>query len=154
VDLLSWVVGMADGRMELSHSLRELSTMWWFESEWPPQTHIFECLVIRERSYLRSIRRNDLDGIDMALLEEVCHWWQALRFQKLKPGPVSLSSSVVSRSGCRTLSSFNSTMTACLPPCSLPWWQWTALWSLLEFNAFFHKSCHDYAVSSQQQNTD
>ena len=51
---------------------------------------------------------------DVALLEEVCHWRQALRFQKLKPGPVSLSLPAVCRSRCRTLSY---SPASCLPVC-------------------------------------
>jgi hypothetical protein len=49
-----------------------------------PMTYIFECLVSREWNCLKGLE-------DVALLEEVCHWEWALRFQKLIPGPVSLS---------------------------------------------------------------
>lgn len=49
-----------------------------------PEAHRFECLVTREWNYLK-----ELEG--MALLEEVCHSGQALRFQKPKPNPVLLS---------------------------------------------------------------
>ena len=38
-----------------------------------------------------TIRRYGLVGVGMAVLEEVCHWGRALRFQMPKPGPVSLS---------------------------------------------------------------
>ena len=38
------------------------------------------------------VGRTVLEGLEsMALLEEVCHWGWALRFQKPMPGPVSIS---------------------------------------------------------------
>lgn len=56
-----------------------------------PQTHLFACLVAREWHCLRKIRGCGL-GVGMALLEEVRHWGWALRFEKSKPGPMSLVS--------------------------------------------------------------
>ena len=38
-----------------------------------------------------TIMRCGLIGLGVTLLEEVCHWGWALRFQVLKPDPVSLS---------------------------------------------------------------
>ena len=38
---------------------------------------------------------------DMALLEEVCHWGRALRFQMLKSEPVLLSLPAACQSRCR-----------------------------------------------------
>lgn len=53
----------------------------------------------------------------------MCHWRLALWFQKLKPGPVSLSNC------CPwieiALSYFSSTTSACMTPCLLTWWQQT-----------------------------
>jgi hypothetical protein len=60
--------------------------------------------------------------VGMTLLEEVCHWEWALRFQMLKPGSIRilLSLPAVFGSGCRTLSYFFSTMSACVPTYFLP----------------------------------
>jgi hypothetical protein len=79
---------------------------------------IFECLITREWYYLRKIRRSGLDGVDVFLLEEVCHWGVGFGFQMLKPGPVSLSSPAF-RSRFRNLGSFCSIMSACVLPCFL-----------------------------------
>jgi hypothetical protein len=46
-----------------------------------------KCLAIGSGT----IRRCDLIGVGMAFLEKVCHWTCPLRFQRLKPGPVSYS---------------------------------------------------------------
>ena len=51
---------------------------------------MFGCLVTREWNCLGRIRRYGRAGVGVALLEEVCHWGWALRFQKSMPGPVSL----------------------------------------------------------------
>jgi hypothetical protein len=67
--------------------------VWWFDYEWTPKDHIFECLVIRECFYLRGIRRYDLLKIDVALLKGVCHSGYTLGFQKYKLGPVFLPTS-------------------------------------------------------------
>jgi len=42
-------------------------------------------------------------GVGMALLKEVCHCGQALRFQKFKPGPMSLSPPAARQSRCGML---------------------------------------------------
>ena len=60
------------------------------------QTHI-ECGGLNGSGSHRltesgSTRRCGLAGVDVVLLEKVCHWGWTLRFQKLKPGPVSFSS--------------------------------------------------------------
>jgi hypothetical protein len=51
-----------------------------------------------------TIRRCGFFGVDVALLEEVCHWRWALRFQMLKPGLVSLFLPASYGSRCRTFS--------------------------------------------------
>ena len=62
--------------------------LWWCEKEQPPQAHIFECLVIREWHYLRRKRR--YGRVVVHMLEQVCHLWWPLRFQRPKSVPVSL----------------------------------------------------------------
>jgi hypothetical protein len=69
-----------------------------------------------------TLRRCGLMGVGVALLEEVCHWGWALRFQILKPSPVWHSLPAAYRSRCTTLSFFSSTTPACMPPYFLPWW--------------------------------
>ena len=46
--------------------------------------------------------RCDLVGGGVALLEELCHWGLTWKYQKLKPGPVAVSSWCL-RIGYRTL---------------------------------------------------
>jgi hypothetical protein len=46
---------------------RPRNGMWWFERQGFPKAHISECLVTRERCFLKILG-------SMALLEEVCHW--------------------------------------------------------------------------------
>jgi hypothetical protein len=53
--------------------------------------NILECIVIREWCYFRRMRGFCFVGVGVALLEEMCHWGWALRFQNPKPDPVSLS---------------------------------------------------------------
>jgi hypothetical protein len=67
-----------------------------------------------------TVRRCSLIKVDMALLEEVCHWGWALRFQMLKPGSVTLSLPAACGSRCRTLSYFSSA-SAYMPLCFPPW---------------------------------
>jgi hypothetical protein len=52
---------------------------------------MFECMVIREWSYLGETGRHDLVGVGVALLKEVCHWGWALRIQGPESGLVALS---------------------------------------------------------------
>lgn len=90
----------------------------------------------------------------MALLEKVCHWGLALRFQKPKPGPVCVSL-------CPKIKIYNSQLLlqhhACLSchhtphhdnrltlkPSANP-----------QRNGFFYKSCFGPDVSSQQQDSE
>ena len=51
-----------------------------------------------------------LVGVGVVLLEEVCHWGWDLRFQKPRPGPVSLS--LLPVLGCITLTTIPA---PCLP---------------------------------------
>jgi hypothetical protein len=66
------------------------------------------------------IRTFDLVGVGVALLKEVCHLRWALRFQKLKPGPVALFLAVACQSGCRTLSYLFSPISTCMRLCFKP----------------------------------
>ena len=60
-------------------------------------------------------------GTDVALLQEVCHWWRCLKFQKLYPVSEFLSLSVVALgSGWSILSFCSSTMFATVPLCFPP----------------------------------
>lgn len=43
--------------------------VWWFEKEWPPYAHRFECLVTREWYYLKGL-------VGVAILKWV---WPCLR---------------------------------------------------------------------------
>lgn len=63
------------------------------EVAWP----MCDCLHLKGNGPTRLlgsgiIRTCILDGVGVVLLEEVCHWGWALRFQLFKPGPMSLSS--------------------------------------------------------------
>jgi hypothetical protein len=62
------------------------------------------------------MKRCDLLGVVVALLEEVCHWRWALRFQMLKPGPVPPSLSLPADPDVE----FFSAMSSCVPPYFLP----------------------------------
>jgi hypothetical protein len=68
---------------------------------------IFECLG-------SDIRRSGFAGVDVALLEEVCHCGWALEFQKPSLVPVVFSLPVAGRSRCRILSYFSA---LCLLAC-------------------------------------
>ena len=52
-------------------------------------------------------------------------WGWVLRSPALKLHPVWHTVSAACWSRCRSHSSFSSTMSACVPPCFLPWWQRT-----------------------------
>lgn len=65
-----------------------------------------------------TIRRYDLVGVNVALLEEACHLGWALWFQMLKPGLVSHSLPSACQSVCEALSHLSSTMSACPTSCS------------------------------------
>jgi hypothetical protein len=80
-----------------------------------------ECGSLSENGPDRLEERCGLAGVHMALMEKVHHWVQALTFQMLNPGPVSLSFPPACQSKCRTLSSFSITMSDCMLPCFLPW---------------------------------
>jgi hypothetical protein len=64
-----------------------------------PLPHMFECLVTMEWYYLKGLR-------GVALLEEVCHWEWALRFQMPMPSPVFLSAYGLGHSSQLHISSF------------------------------------------------
>lgn len=98
--------------------------------KWPKK-----CKTARKREYgglhengLRrpigsgTIRRCGILRVGVALLKEVRHWGQSLRFHILKPGPVALSIPATCRSGCITLNCFSNIMCACTPPCYPLWW--------------------------------
>jgi hypothetical protein len=57
-----------------------------------------------------TIGRCDFVGIGVAFLNKLCHWGWPLKFQKLKPGPVSLSLPAACLPRCRTLSCLSSTV--------------------------------------------
>ena len=85
-----------------------------------PHTQIFESLVTSE--WLKKIRR--LGGV--AFLEAVWPCWRKSAdgggLWGFKCQTQCLSLPAASRSRCRALSYFSSTMFVCVPPCSLPWW--------------------------------
>ena len=55
-----------------------------------------------------TVRRCGLLRVDVALLEEACHWgWDFIMF---KAGPAFFSLLAACESGCRTFSSFSSTL--------------------------------------------
>lgn len=68
-----------------------------------------------------TIRRYGIVGVSVAPWEEVCQWRWDLRFQKLKPHPVSLSFSDACQSGCRMPIYFSSTMSVYMSLCFSPW---------------------------------
>ena len=72
----------------------------------------------REWHYLRRIKRCGLVGVNVALLEEMCHSGWALKFQKAKPGPVASACG----SRCKTCSDIQYHVCLCMPPCFPPWW--------------------------------
>lgn len=87
-------------------------SLWWFEQKRPP----WAC-----REWHNSIGRCGLPGVGVTLLDDVCHWGRVLRSQMLMPCPRWHSPPAVCRSRDRALSSFCSTMSACVPPCLPPW---------------------------------
>lgn len=99
-----------------------------------------------------TIWRYGLVGVGMALLEEVHHNGEGLRSQVFKPGLVLHLLPDACWSGCRILSSFSCTMTACTLPCFLKVItdQTSEAVSHPQLNVFLHKSYHDHSVSSQQ----
>jgi hypothetical protein len=62
------------------------------------------------------IRRYILVGIDMILLEELCHWRKALSIQEFKPGSVASSLPAACGSRCINISFFSSTTSDFLLP--------------------------------------
>lgn len=84
-----------------------------FEWEWVPWAHIFRKLG--PHSCLERIRRCGIVGGGVVWLEEVCYWWRVLEFHSL---PAAY------QSGCRTLSSSFSTMSAAYHH-TPPWREWT-----------------------------
>lgn len=95
--------------------------MWWFESKCPPDAHIFEFLVIKEWHYLVGFVGVYLLGYVWPLIEELCYWGQALRFQKIKLGPVTLIYGCLWAaygSTYRTICYFFNDMSVYMPSCS------------------------------------
>jgi hypothetical protein len=79
----------------------------------------------------------------MSLLEEVCHWKCALRFQRPKPNPVALSLFLLT-------ADLNVELSATSPAPCLPVFHHASRHDDNRLNAFFYKTCHSYGISSQQ----
>lgn len=84
------------------------------------------------------IRRCDLIGAGVALLEKVCHWRQGFEVSNAQARPsLSLSLPAICRSRCTTLGSSSSTMFAYASPFFPPWRWWTEPISQPQWNIFF-----------------
>lgn len=67
-------------------------------------------------------RKCVLVGVGVSLLEKVWHWGWGSEVSDAKVKPSVTLSSWCLQSGCRTLSYFFRTMSACIPSCFLSWW--------------------------------
>jgi hypothetical protein len=89
-----------------------------------PRGSVFACLV-PPAGELFKIRNCGLVGGGVALSEKVCHWGWASRFQRLTPGPVSLSFGLLPMDQDVALSNVSIILLACMLPRSLTWWKRT-----------------------------